>query len=274
MKLLKIIFIIIAFGVVIFLYNYDQISKFRVRNIRIDSKKVKNDFKITQISDFHSNHLVNLGNMVDRIRKFDPNFIVLTGDILDSRDIKLDTVIKLFEALLELNKEIYFIQGNHENRNQLYNDLKDEMKKLGIIILEDSSHTIIVNNEYINITGLKFYPKSREDKEVTYYQEGIKNLNLDYYNILLRHSPNNVESILNGNEDLILSGHTHGGQVRLPLIGAIVAPGQGLFPKLDKGIFKINDTNLYIDSGLGNSAASIRAFNPVQISNITIKGMK
>ncbi|WMM26415.1 metallophosphoesterase [Tissierella sp. MB52-C2] len=274
MKLLKIILIIIAVGVFIFVYNYDQISKFRVKNIRIDSKKVRNNFKITQISDFHSNNLINLENMVDRVKKFDPNFIVLTGDIIDSNDMKLDTVIKLFEALLKLNKEIYFVQGNHENRSELYKDLKDEMEKLGIIILEDSSTTIIVNNEKINLTGLKFYPKSREYKEITYYQETIKDLNLDYYNILLRHSPNNVEDILNGNEDLVISGHTHGGQVRIPLIGAIVAPGQGLFPKLDKGIFRINDTNLYIDSGLGNSAAPIRAFNPVQISNIIIEPKK
>jgi predicted MPP superfamily phosphohydrolase len=273
-KLLKIILIIIAIGGFIFLYNYDQISKFRVRNVRIYSKKVRNNFKITQISDFHSNNLINLENMVDRIKKFDPNFIVLTGDIIDSNDMKLDTVIKLFEALLKLNKEIYFVQGNHENRSELYKDLKDEMERLGIIILEDSSTTIIVNNEKINLTGLKFYPKSREDKEITYYQDTIKDLNLDYYNILLRHSPNNVEDILNGNEDLIICGHTHGGQVRMPLIGAIVAPGQGLFPKLDKGIFRIDDTNLYIDSGLGNSAAPIRAFNPVQISNIIIEPKK
>ncbi|MCF6465949.1 phosphoesterase, partial [Clostridium sp. Cult2] len=63
---------------------------------------------------------------------------------------------------------------------------------------------------------------------------------------------------------------THGGQVRLPIIGAIISPGQGLFPKFDKGVFKINKTILYIDSGLGNSILPIRFFNRVQISNITI----
>lgn len=83
-----------------------------------------------------------------------------------------------------------------------------------------------------------------------------------------------MENILSGKEDLILSGHTHGGQIRLPLIGAVVAPGQGFFPEYDKGIFRINDTILYIDSGLGNSAAPIRAFNPVQISNIIIEPEK
>ncbi|CAK7010519.1 metallophosphoesterase [Tissierella sp.] len=274
MKLLKIISIIVTLIVFVYIYNYDQISKFRVRDIRIDSKKVRNNLKITQISDFHSNDLIDLEKMEDKIKKFDPDIIVLTGDIIDSNDIELDAVIKLFETLSRLDKNIYFVQGNHEARQELYKDLKDEMKRLKIIILEDSSTTIIVNNEKINLTGLKFYSKSREYKEITYYQETIKDLNLNYYNILLRHSPNNVESLLSGNEDLILSGHTHGGQCRLPLIGAIVAPGQGFFPKLDKGILRINDTILYIDSGLGNSAAPIRTFNPVQISNIIIEPKK
>ncbi|MDU5083523.1 metallophosphoesterase [uncultured Tissierella sp.] len=274
MKLLKIISIIVTLIVFVYIYNYDQISKFRVRDIRIDSKKVRNNLKITQISDFHSNDLIDLEKMEDKIKKFDPDIIVLTGDIIDSNDIELDAVIKLFETLSRLDKNIYFVQGNHEARQELYKDLKDEMKRLEIIILEDNSATITVNNEKINITGLKFHSKSREYNEVIYYQEAIKDLNLDYYNVLLRHSPNNVENILSGKEDLILSGHTHGGQIRLPLIGAVVAPGQGFFPEYDKGIFRINDTILYIDSGLGNSAAPIRAFNPVQISNIIIEPEK
>jgi len=273
-KLLKIISIIVTLIVFVYIYNYDQISKFRVRDIRIDSKKVRNNLKITQISDFHSNDLIDLEKMEDKIKKFDPDIIVLTGDIIDSNDIELDAVIKLFETLSRLDKNIYFVQGNHEARQELYKDLKDEMKRLEIIILEDNSATITVNNEKINITGLKFHSKSREYNEVIYYQEAIKDLNLDYYNVLLRHSPNNVENILSGKEDLILSGHTHGGQIRLPLIGAVVAPGQGFFPEYDKGIFRINDTILYIDSGLGNSAAPIRAFNPVQISNIIIEPEK
>ena len=72
------------------------------------------------------------------------------------------------------------------------------------------------------------------------------------------------------NIDLMVSGHTHGGQIRLPFIGPIIAPGRGLFPKYDKGIIEIEDTILYIDSGLGNRLVPIRLFNRVQISNIMI----
>ncbi|WP_353096571.1 metallophosphoesterase [Tissierella praeacuta] len=274
MKLLKILFIIIAAIILGYFYNFNQISIFRIRDIKISSKKIKNSLKITQISDFHSNHLIDLGEMLDSIRKFNPDFIVLTGDIIDHNDKDLDTVIKLFKTLSQLNKDIYFVQGNHEARQKLYEDLKNEMKKLKINILENSSTTIIVKDQKINLMGLKFYPKSREDEEIAYYREATQSLDFDCYNILLRHSPNNIEDILNGEEDLILSGHTHGGQIRFPFVGAIVAPGQELFPKYDKGIYKIKDTNLYIDSGLGNSVKPIRAFNPVQFSNITIEVKK
>ncbi|SHF09195.1 hypothetical protein SAMN02745784_02768 [Tissierella praeacuta DSM 18095] len=274
MKLLKIISTIIAIIVFLYLYNYNQISKFRVRDVRIDSNKIKSNFRITQISDFHSNNLIDLEKLVANIKKFDPNFIVLTGDIIDHDDTELDTVVKLFEALSKLDKDIYFVQGNHEIRNKSYNELKVKIEKLKIIILEDKATTFVVNDEKINLIGLKFYSKARVQEEISYYQEMTKDLNLEYYNILLRHSPNNIENILNGKEDLILSGHAHGGQIRLPLIGAIVAPGQDFFPKYDKGIFKIEDISLYIDSGLGNSVLPIRAFNPVQFSNITIQTRK
>ncbi len=89
---------------------------------------------------------------------------------------------------------------------------------------------------------------------------------------MLSHSPNRPMAYTTGLEDLILSGHTHGGQVRLPIIGSIVVPGQGFFPKYDKGIYELENTTLYIDSGLGNSLLPpLRLFNRIQISNIIIK---
>ena len=97
-----------------------------------------------------------------------------------------------------------------------------------------------------------------------------ENISEKEYNLLLSHSPNKPINYLNKNIDLILSGHTHGGQVRIPIIGGVLAPGQGLFPKYDKGLYKIGNTSLYIDSGLGNSLLPIRMFNRVQISNIEV----
>ena len=272
MKIIKFLFALIVLTVIAYVYNYIQISVFKVRKININSQKTKNDIKITQISDFHSNRLIDVNKLKNEIKLFDPDFIVLTGDIIDHKDRKLDIVMKMLNAISQLGKEIYFVQGNHEMRNSLYEDLKMEMKKLKITILEDTSGTITVNNEQINIIGLNFTPQSKGYKEAVKYEKATKKLNSSNYNLLLLHSPNNIENLINTNVDLVLSGHTHGGQVRMPFIGPIVAPGQGYFPKYDKGRFEIDNKTLYIDSGLGNSMAPLRAFNPVQFSNITIKG--
>lgn len=259
----------IALGI-IYTYNYRQTSVFKVKEVNIESSKIKNEIKITQISDFHSNRLINLKKLNSKIKTFNPDIIVITGDIISREDEELDTVFRFLENLVKLEKEIFYVKGNHERTSSLYEELKDKMKDLEIAVLEDESQEILINNEKINITGLDFFKKSEEDKEIIRYQEITKNINIDRYNIVLRHSPNDVENILTGNEDLVLSGHTHGGQVRFPIIGSIVAPGQGFFPKRDKGLFSINDTQLYIDSGLGNSTLPVRLFNHVQFSNITI----
>ena len=273
MKLLKVLLIIVVMIVILYIYIYNQISVFRVKDIKINSNKLSKSIKITQISDFHSNHLIDLEKMGEEIEKFNPDFIVLTGDMIDYSERELNTVFTLFNTIAKLDKDIYFIHGNHETNHRLYKELRTEMERLGIIILENNSMTIIVNEEKINLTGLKFYSQLRSNEEMDQYHQAIRDLNLNYYNILLIHSPNNIDSLLNEKQDLVLSGHTHGGQLRLPIIGPIVAPGQGLFPKYDKGIFKVNNATLYIDSGLGNSVAPLRLFNPVQFSNITIEPM-
>lgn len=267
-------FIVLLIGIITlgFFYIHNQIKVFRVKDIKIVSNKILNEIKITQISDFHSNKRIDLEKLKNEIKGFDPNFIVLTGDIIDRNDDNLEAAIQLIETISNLNKDIYYIKGNHENDNRLYNNFKIEMVKRGIIVLEDDTSTLEIHGNMINIIGLR----DTSDEELNYgiseYEKTIENLNLDYYNLLLIHAPNNVEELIHGSEDLILSGHTHGGQIRLPMIGPIVAPGQGLFPTLDKGIYEIGDAILYIDSGLGNSLAPIRILNPVQFTNITIEG--
>lgn len=270
-KLFRGILILVIIMISLYLYNYNQIKAFRIKEININSHKISNTIKITQISDFHSNRLIDMDRLKEDIQEFNPDMIVLTGDIMDYKDENLDTVFKLLKTLKILDKDIYFIKGNHETNHILYNDFKNMMENLGVIVLEDNFTTALVNEEKINIIGLNFIPAGRIYQGVATYEDVVKEMNLNYFNLLLVHSPNNIEDLVSGEEDLILAGHTHGGQFRLPIIGPIIAPGQGLFPKLDKGLFKINDSILYIDSGLGNSVAPIRGFNPVQISNITVE---
>lgn len=255
-----------------YLYNRNQIMNFKVRRINLRSDKITSTIKITQISDFHSNDSIDMDRLSAEIRDFNPDIIVLTGDIIDRQDKELIVARKLIDSIKSFGKNIYFIKGNHEVDNTLYNQLKAIIESSGIKVLEDDISLVEIKGNYINIIGLSYF----DDRNVQIYRNIYKNITESSYmyafNLLLVHSPNKIRGLIDGREDLILSGHTHGGQIRIPLIGSIIAPGQGFLPELDKGLYKIDNSILYIDSGLGNSFLPIRALNPVQFTNITIEG--
>lgn len=258
------IFIIIF---AIYIYNYRQISNLTINKVTLNSDKIHGEIRITQISDFHSNRLVDLDRLYRAIEDFDPNFIVLTGDIIDRNTKDLDIAFNLLQGLSKLGKDIFSVYGNHEVNHPLLYTWTHEMNRLGIVILDNKNIDLSINHDKINISGFSFVMDRKK------YIHALNNMAYDKLNILLSHSPDRALKNLCGMEDIVISGHTHGGQIRLPFIGAIIAPGQGLFPKYDRGIIEVEDTILYIDSGLGNSKLPIRAFNPIQISNITIKSM-
>src|SRR5699024_2834211 len=93
----------------------------------------------------------------------------------------------------------------------------------------------------------------------------------EYVNIVLAHHSKSIRENHTGMEDFVFSGHTHGGQVRLPFIGALWAPGEGFFPKYDKGVFEYESFKIYVDSGLGNTKYNLRFLNRIQFSNIILK---
>lgn len=262
---IKIIFIAGLFILLIFIYNYIQISQFNIKKPIFYSKKISTVLRITQISDYHANNRINSKKLLNEISKFNPHIIVLTGDLIDRKTKDINPTLDLINKLAEENKNIFFVSGNHELSNIHYDEFILKLKEIQVTVLDNDNELININGEDVNILGLNFFASIDDYKKV------VKELNQKNYIILLSHSPNRPIAYTIGIEDLILSGHTHGGQVRLPLIGAIVAPGQGYFPKYDKGVFELDNSILYIDSGLGNSVFPIRFFNRVQISNITIK---
>ncbi|TJX15880.1 metallophosphoesterase [Tissierella creatinini] len=265
MSLRKILLTLVLLAVVFSIYNYKQISKYYINKINLKSNKIVEPIRITQITDFHSNQNINLDDLFEDIKDFNPHMILLTGDIIDYKTSDFSLAAKVLEQSKSITSRVFFINGNHEIRNKYYNEFQLLVEKNGITILDDSWQVLEIGNNKIKLFGSSFYADKND------YGKLFKDISPQEYNILLSHSPNRPINYLYEDTDLILSGHTHGGQVRLPLIGGIIAPGQGAFPKYDKGIFQVGNTVLYIDSGLGNSVYPIRAFNRVQITNITIE---
>ena len=268
MKWQRILAVIVIIIILIFIYNYIQISKVYINKVKLPTRKINKDIKITQISDYHNNKYINKNKLLKEITEFNSDIIVLTGDIIDFKTIDTKPTLELLEDIVKINKKIYFVSGNHEMKSVLYKEFLYDLENLGIKVLDNGKIIVNINDEKVNLLGLSFYSTKVD------YNNVIEDIEDKNYTILLSHSPNRPISFLSGHEDLILSGHTHGGQVRLPIIGGLIAPGQGFKPKYDKGIYEIGNTTLYIDSGLGNSVYPIRFFNRVQISNITIEPSK
>lgn len=266
---MKKIFVLIL--IILFSYIYYQVTDINVTKVNIYSNKIPNDsnIRILQVSDIHNRNLNNTG-LIHYIRESNIDMVVLTGDIIDAKTEDFRYIYSFLDSLVSINPNVYFVSGNHEWRNSNKNKFIDSLRKKNLIDLNNSNDVFETNNTKINICGIDDPYSNHEN---TY--SAFENVDPKYFTILLSHSPNVIMKYKNINSDLILCGHTHGGQIRLPLIGGLIAPGQGLFPKYDKGLYKLDDDKeLYVDSGLGTSTLPIRFLNKSQISLIVLQNKK
>ena len=267
--LLKFIFIVIAITILIGLYVYYEVHYPDTVYININTDKIPLDhrLKILQISDYHDSPSIDIKERVLSILKAErPDLVVITGDLLDERrTVSLKNIDLLVTEMAEINNDIYFVTGNHEWGNRNKNTLIKRLNNLGIRVLNNSSTVFEKENIQCNIVGIDDFYTHHSD-----LRKAFDGVDKSLYTILLSHAPD-VAWREKPPVDIILSGHTHGGQIRFPLLGAIIAPGQGLMPRYDKGLFHMdNKFFLYIDSGLGTSRIPVRFLNRSQISVITI----
>ncbi|MDD4768288.1 MAG: metallophosphoesterase [Eubacteriales bacterium] len=231
-------------------------------------------FRILQISDLHSKNF--RGRLIEKIEEQKPDIIVITGDLIDSYDRDIDTASKLITAILPI-APVYFVPGNHESNNsKLYAELVAFLASSGVTVLEDSSCKI--REKGLNIIGMA----DPAFMDAVFYDEGMimtamkqaadTNVEEHMFNLLLAHRPEYFDLYSQSNVDLVFCGHAHGGQVRIPFVGGLVAPGQGLFPEYTSGIHKKNDTSMVISRGLGNSILPLRIFNRPEIVVVTLRG--
>lgn len=240
--------LLIVFFFIVLYFIYEN-KYYKIIKVKISSKKIIENTKFVQISDYHLNSFINLKNLKRDLELINPDFFVLTGDIINRNSSGKD-LKKLEEFLSIFDKEIYFITGNHEYENNSYAQVNEVLEKFNIKSFEDNFYNV---NESINIYGCNYKKRNCN----------LKLMN-NYYNIFLIHDP---LTYIYGNfpsYDLILSGHIHGGQIRIPFLGAIVDHDFNFFPEFSKGLYKKNDSLLYISSGLG-SRRIIRTFNRVEI---------
>ena len=267
--------VIIAIGV--FLYLQNNIIDITKYNLKYD--KADEPIRIVQLSDLHSKPFKKVLKKIDEIK---PDIICITGDYINDREKNKKKMLKYAKALIARAK-VYYITGNHERRLENFDELMDELSKVGFIVLLNRISIYNDKGFEIDFLGLDENQANFDDykarKKGTFEYKDMspyfKQLDeLGGYKIVLSHFPENFEGVKEMNYsqydfDLQLSGHAHGGQFCLPFIGPVYSPGQGLKPKYAKGSFG-NRPKLIVSRGLGNAEFPFRLFNHPEINVINI----
>ena len=263
-----IIFILVVSSLLLY-SRYIGTSGIFINEYKIVNKNLSNDFygfKIVHITDIHYGRTINkkeLNDLVEKINLVKPNIVVLTGDLIDKSSDMTDKDIKIIsKAISKIDATIgkYAIKGNHDYKYKKWDIL---IENSGFVNLNDTYELIYGNeNDYILLSGMStnIYGKKNIDDKVKIYEDFINNSEVKpNYSILLMHEPDFIDSFDYNNYNLVLAGHSHNGQVRLPFIGAIVKPNYGR--KYYDNYYKLNNTDLYVSSGLGVSEVNFRLFN-------------
>ena len=229
-----------------------------------------NGYRIAHISDLHNAEMgKDNEKLLSMLREAEPDIIAITGDLIDSRDTNIEIALHFAKEAVKI-APCYYVTGNHEARVSEYNDLKEGLNELGVIVLEDEKVEIEQYSEKIVLLGVddpSFQTDYLHGDSVTVMRGNLQELkNEEYaYSVLLSHRPELFETYVESGVDLVLSGHAHGGQFRLPFVGGLVAPNQGLFPKYETGLYTCNSTNMLVSRGIGNSIIPFRFNNRPEV---------
>lgn len=256
----------------------------RVWNARVEIRDEKipaafDGFVLCQVSDVH-NEARGEGNaaLLRALREAAPDLICITGDFLDSRRTDLDFALELAGQLAEIAPAVY-ATGNHEARRMDLSALEAGLAARGVQVLRDDWTPLARGGEEIALLGLDD-PGFAAGEDWT-LAEGLDQTQArlsallaqagDRFSLVLSHRPELLPAYAEAGADLVLSGHAHGGQVRLPGIGGLFAPGQGILPRLTSGVHARGETRLVVSRGLGNSSFPLRVFNPPEIVTVTLR---
>lgn len=214
-------------------------------------------FRIAHITDFHNTTFGKQHHrLLSRLRAAVPDIIAITGDMLDARRTDIPQALDFAAEIVKI-APCYYVMGNHEARIPTYPEFEAGLRELGIHVLRSEAVQLEREGEYLTIIGMDD-PSASEHftADLLQLQTGARG-----FTLLLSHRPERFETYCSAGVHLALCGHAHGGQVRIPFIGGVIAPHQGFFPKYDSGVYRKGDTRMILSRGLGNSLCPLRVNN-------------
>ncbi len=233
-------------------------------------------YRIAHVSDLH-NAEIGKGNerLLSMLQEARPSMIAMTGDMIDSRRTDIKITLRFAEEAMKI-APCYYVTGNHEARISSYEELRAGLTELGVVVLEDERLEIRRDEQEIVLLGVHdpaFRADAVLDDTAALMHAKLQDLinGEEAYTVLLSHRPELFAVYAACGVDLALGGHAHGGQLRLPLVGGLVAPDQGLFPKYDAGLYTDGITSMLVSRGIGNSIFPFRFHNRPEVILIELR---
>ncbi|MBQ4068148.1 MAG: metallophosphoesterase [Lachnospiraceae bacterium] len=273
---------LIILGLIFLCINIYELTHFELNEYLIDAgEKINGDFEFLILSDLHNNTYGKENcKLIKCINDTKVEKIIVAGDMVTGK-IKSDwSKTERFLLKLAENHTIYYVNGNHEYRTKVYiekfgdkyREYKDRLKNAGIIFLENE-YTVIDN---IRITGLeidrKYYKKFKRYKiNIEEIVQSIGKVDDNYYNILVAHNPRYISEYVKWKPDIIISGHFHGGVMRIGKRTGVISPQFDVFPKFSGGLYKMNKITAIVSRGLGTHSVNIRLFNKPEVIKIKLQ---
>ena len=229
-------------------------------------------FKIAQISDLHNAEFgTDNQKLIDILKSEAPDAIVITGDLIDARRTNTEIAESFARRCMEI-ADCYYVPGNHEARlGGTYDAFESALIADGVNVLRNGSVRIRKEIDAIRIVGVDDPAFAKASDAITNLDAALEALSSDDFTILLAHRPELIDEYSKWGIDLVLSGHAHGGQIRLPGIGGLYAPGQGFFPKYTSGNYTVGDTEMIVSRGIGNSVFPLRVNDRPEVVIVTLK---
>jgi uncharacterized protein len=242
-------------------------------------------FRIVQISDLHDKRFGGgQSALIKAIQEARPDMIAITGDLVGGNGWKSENSFDLIRRVTAL-APVYFVSGNHENTDNPaeFSRFAETLEEMGVRVLRTRSEIVSRGEDSIAVAGIDdidAYRNGERTNEVA--TEGWnaallsmkQKMDPKLFTVLLSHRPEFTRSYVSSGFDVVLAGHAHGGQIRLPFVGAIYSPGQGFMPKFTSGMHMLGETTLIVSRGLGGVGFPFRFLNRPEIVIVELKSTR
>ncbi len=270
-----VLFSLFCLAIVFLGWNIYQNQHIQVNEITIKCETLPEEFigyKIVQVSDLHNAEFgENNKYLLSLIKEQNTDIIVVTGDIVDSRRTDVQIAREFINNASEI-APVYYVTGNHEARVDMEDEIDFIELNENVNVLHNQSVLLTKGESEIQLIGVDDPDYKAVTDSEAYMNERLGlYCDNEYFKILLSHRPELFTIYVKSGMNVVFSGHAHGGQVRLPLIGGVIAPHQGFFPQYDAGLFSENQTNMIVSRGVGDSILPLRINNPPELVVVTLE---